>query len=104
MKQIGKKLGSVFLVLCMVLTLLPTVAFAANASSLESTIESYTGGSGATGSLSASVSGSTVTVTGTVTNAASTLLLEIGAGVTVTVTVLPETEADSEPVAPDPPV
>lgn len=83
MKQIGKKLGSVFLVLCMVLTLLPTVAFAANASSLESTIESYTGGSGATGSLSASVSGSTVTVTGTVTNAASTLLLEIGAGVTV---------------------
>ncbi|WP_312942210.1 hypothetical protein, partial [Oscillibacter sp.] len=82
MKQISKKFGSVFLALCLVLTLLPTVAFAADASSLKSTIESYTGG---TGSLYADVSadGSTVTVTGTVTDAASTLTLDIDPGVTV---------------------
>ncbi len=80
MKKILKKIGSVFLVLCMVFTMLPTVAFAADASSLESTIESYTGG---TGSLSASISGSTVTVTGTVTDAASPVQLNIDAGVTV---------------------
>ncbi len=83
MKQIGKKLGSVLLALCLMLLLLPTVAFAADASGLESTIESYTGGTGATGSLSASVSGSTVTVTGTITNASSTLTLNIDSGVTM---------------------
>jgi len=80
MKQIWKKLGSVFLALCLIVTLLPTVAFAADASTLASTIEAYSGG---TGKLSASVSDSTVTVTGTVTDASSTLTLNIDSGVTV---------------------
>ena len=80
MKQIGKKLGSVFLALCLVLTLLPTVAFAADASGLESTIESYTGG---TGSLTATVDNNVVTVTGTITDSSSPLTLDIDSGVTV---------------------
>lgn len=82
MKQKWKKLGSVLLTLCMVLTLLPTVAFAADASSLKSAIEGYHGG---TGTLSAEVSadGSTVTVTGEVTGADANFNLNIDAGVTV---------------------
>ena len=76
MKQILKKIGSVFLTLCMVLSLLPAVTqpvFAADANSLEATIESS--------GLSAQVDGDTVTVTGTATG--GTIILDIGEGVTV---------------------
>ena len=83
MKQIRKRLGSLLLALCMVLTLLPAVtpaARAATANDLETTIEAYTGG---TGTLNAEVEGSTVTVTGSVTGATGTLVLNIDSGVTV---------------------
>lgn len=77
MKQLAKKLGGVFLALCMVLTLLPTVAFAANATTLKSTIENYNS------NLTATVDGSTVTVTGTATGVTSILTLDIDQGVKV---------------------
>lgn len=80
MAKIRKRFGSLLLALCMVLTMLPTAVFAADASGLESMIEGYMGG---TGSLYVSVSGSTVTVTGTVTDASSSLNLNIDSGVTV---------------------
>ncbi len=95
MKQIWKKLGSALLALCMVLTMLPTVAFAADANTLKSTIEGYSGG---TGSLTATVSSDTVTVTGTVTDAASTLMLSIDEGVTVVWTASITAAADYEDV------
>lgn len=58
-------------------------AYAENTASLEETIESYTGGAGASGSLEAAVSGSTVTVTGSITDAVESLTLYIDEGVTV---------------------
>ncbi len=83
MKQIGKKLGSVLLALCLMLFLLPTAAFAWEVTDVVNTIQTYTGGTGATGKLSAAVNGDTVTITGTVTNANFNLILDIGADVTV---------------------
>lgn len=80
MKQIWKRIGCAILMLCLVLTMMPTMAFAADAAGLKTTIESYTGG---TGNLFAVVAGDIVTVTGTVTDATSTLTLDIDAGVTV---------------------
>ncbi len=58
-------------------------AYAVDTDSLEETIESYTGGEGASGSLEAAVSGSIVTVTGSITNAVESLALYIDEGVTV---------------------
>lgn len=83
MKQIWKKLGSVFLALCMVLTLLPTAAFAADASvsiTGKTVSESITAIQAA---IDAASSGDTVTVTGTMTNAAAQLPISISEGVTV---------------------
>ena len=80
MNQFWKRIGCTILMLCLVLTMMPTVAFAADAASLKTAIEGYTGG---TGNLSAAVDGNTVTVTGTVTDATSTLTLDIDSGVTV---------------------
>lgn len=83
MKQKWKKLGSVLLTLCMVLTLLPTVAFAAETS------VSITGRTVAEckteiqNAIDAASSGDTITVTGQVSNAAGQLALVIPAGVTV---------------------
>ncbi|MDR2486684.1 MAG: Ig domain-containing protein [Clostridiales Family XIII bacterium] len=57
-----------------------------DAASLATTINTYTGGPGATGdglSASASVDGNTVTVTGTIENASTELTLAIDSGVTV---------------------
>ena len=76
MKRISKKISSMFLILCMVLTLLPAMTqpvCAADATSLKSTVESA--------GLSAQVNGNTVTVTGTATG--TTILLDIGEGITV---------------------
>lgn len=83
MKQIWKKLGGVFLALCMVLAMLPTVAFASDTS------VSITGKTVSESiyaiqdAIEAASSGDTVTVTGTMTNAAAQLPISISEGVTV---------------------
>ena len=83
MKKIRKRFGSVLLALCMVLAMLPTVAFAADAS-VDITGKSETGiASEIQAAIDAAATGNTVTVTGTVTDASSTLTLDIDSGVTV---------------------
>lgn len=83
MKKIRKRFGSVLLALCMVLAMLPTMAFAADAS-VDITGKSETGiASEIQAAIDAAATGNTVTVTGTVTDASSTLTLDIDSGVTV---------------------
>ena len=79
MKQTAKRIVSLFLSACMVLTLLPMTVSAATAEELVTTINGYVG-------LTATADGNTVTVTnttGAVVDAAVTLDLDIDADVTV---------------------
>lgn len=105
MKRATRKFLSAFLALSMVLAILPVLApqtaYAADANNLKSTIDSYTGGEGASGRLYASVSGSTVTVTGSMSNVSETLTLNIDEGMTVNWTANIESTEVFSPVNPD---
>ena len=67
--------------LCMALTLLPTVVYADDATTLAAQINGFA--HGGTGTLTATASGNTVTVTGAVTGVVNQLPLDIDPGVTV---------------------
>lgn len=80
MKKIRKRFGSVLLALCLMLTLLPTVAFAADASDLVNTISAIEGLDAV-----ASSDGSTVTVTNT--DGYDTATLSVSDGLRLTIPV-----------------